>query len=206
MYNETHFSELFAAKFCHDLAGPIGAINNGIDFLEYKDPEMRQKAIELVQFSSKQAVSKVKFLRKAYGFVDDSTEFNTISIESLLKDFLDGTNATISVTGIGKDICISSTLSKSILNMSTIVAGVILYKGDIRIYIHDDFSKIKITGFADAYKVEDDLLAILDKTSKAEMTTRNVQNFYTASLLEKCEYTIEVLQEQGTVTFSMIKK
>lgn len=59
--------ELLASRICHDLISPVGAINNGIEFLEEMGIEAGQDAIELISYSARQAAAKLQVFRIAYG-------------------------------------------------------------------------------------------------------------------------------------------
>lgn len=64
---DTRILELLASKVCHDLISPIGAVNNGIEFLEEMGPEAGEEATSLIAFSAQQASSKLQVYRMAYG-------------------------------------------------------------------------------------------------------------------------------------------
>lgn len=61
--------ELLASRICHDLVSPVGAINNGVEFMEEMgdDPEQRREAINLIAHSATQASAKLMAFRIAYG-------------------------------------------------------------------------------------------------------------------------------------------
>jgi histidine phosphotransferase ChpT len=61
--------ELVASRICHDLISPVGAINNGVEFMEEMgdDPEQRKEAIGLIAHSASQASAKLMAFRIAYG-------------------------------------------------------------------------------------------------------------------------------------------
>ncbi|HEU4839146.1 MAG TPA: histidine phosphotransferase family protein [Micavibrio sp.] len=61
--------ELLASRICHDLVSPVGAINNGVEFMEEMgdDPEQRKEALGLIQHSASQASAKLMAFRIAYG-------------------------------------------------------------------------------------------------------------------------------------------
>lgn len=63
----TRLAELIATRLCHDITGPIGAINNGVELLADSDPEGMNDAAMLIESSAKDAVSRVKFYRLCYG-------------------------------------------------------------------------------------------------------------------------------------------
>lgn len=60
--------ELLASRICHDLISPVGAINNGVEFIEdTTDPAMMKDAIGLISHSAQQASAKLQAFRLAYG-------------------------------------------------------------------------------------------------------------------------------------------
>lgn len=61
--------ELLASRMCHDLVSPVGAINNGVEFMEDvgDDAEQRQEAMNLISHSASQASAKLMAFRIAYG-------------------------------------------------------------------------------------------------------------------------------------------
>lgn len=59
--------ELLASKICHDLISPIGAVNNGVEFVQEMGAEDAGDAIDLIAYSANQASSKLQAYRMAYG-------------------------------------------------------------------------------------------------------------------------------------------
>lgn len=68
--------ELLAARLCHEMSGPMAAINNGVELLaeEDADPEsspgtsFMRDAVTLIGDSARRAGSRLQFYRFAYGF------------------------------------------------------------------------------------------------------------------------------------------
>jgi histidine phosphotransferase ChpT len=59
---------LICSRLCHDLAGSIGAVNNGVELLaEETDPAMREDAIGLIAQSASDAARRLSFFRLALG-------------------------------------------------------------------------------------------------------------------------------------------
>jgi histidine phosphotransferase ChpT len=66
--DDTMLASLISSKICHDLAGQIGAINNGLELLEEEvDDDTRYYALELIQNSAKAAWAQLDFHRLAFG-------------------------------------------------------------------------------------------------------------------------------------------
>src|SRR3954467_11382201 len=59
--------ELLAARLCHELISPIGAIANGVELLGEDDPEFVRDATALIGQSAKKAGQRLQFYRFAYG-------------------------------------------------------------------------------------------------------------------------------------------
>lgn len=59
---------LLCARICHDLVGPVGALETGLELLNDDDNlDMRDDAIELMKVGALQAGAKLRFLRIAFG-------------------------------------------------------------------------------------------------------------------------------------------
>lgn len=68
MLNELNLSAFMSSKLCHDLVGPVGAINNGLELLEDDDDEeTRAYAFEIIQNSARAAAVRLEFSRLAFG-------------------------------------------------------------------------------------------------------------------------------------------
>ena len=60
--------ELLASRICHDLISPVGAVHNGVEFLEEIGAgENAGDAIGLIAHSANQASAKLQVFRLAYG-------------------------------------------------------------------------------------------------------------------------------------------
>lgn len=67
---ELRVLELLTARLCHELIGPIAAIENGLEMIEDgPDPEAQR----LVAESARRAATRLQFYRFAYGFGGEAT-------------------------------------------------------------------------------------------------------------------------------------
>lgn len=68
MTSSTDLAALLCSRLCHDMLSPVGALNNGIELLtDEKDPEMRDRCLELLEQSARTSADKLKFFRLAFG-------------------------------------------------------------------------------------------------------------------------------------------
>lgn len=64
---DPYVMELLASRICHDLISPVGAVNNGVEFLEEMGADAGEDAIKLISFSAGQAAAKLQGFRLCYG-------------------------------------------------------------------------------------------------------------------------------------------
>ncbi len=64
---DTRVSELLIARLCHELAGPISAVVNGVELMNEDDPDFVADAVRLVGTSARTASRRLQFYRFAYG-------------------------------------------------------------------------------------------------------------------------------------------
>ena len=69
-YDSNHVAsvlELLASRICHDIISPVGAINNGIEFMREMGEDAGDEALDLIAYSAEQSASKLAAFRMAYG-------------------------------------------------------------------------------------------------------------------------------------------
>lgn len=59
--------ELMASRICHDLISPVGAVNNGVEFLQEDMGTDPDEAIALIAMSAQSAAARLQVFRLAYG-------------------------------------------------------------------------------------------------------------------------------------------
>jgi histidine phosphotransferase ChpT len=67
MSADIHLLEQLVSRICHDLISPVGAIQNGLEFLEEMGPSGLDDAKELLGHSASQAAGRLKLFRLAFG-------------------------------------------------------------------------------------------------------------------------------------------
>jgi histidine phosphotransferase ChpT len=59
--------EIFSARICHDLVGPVGAISNGVELLSEAGMSGDPEVIALIADSARGASRRLQFFRSAFG-------------------------------------------------------------------------------------------------------------------------------------------
>ncbi|MGH6980782.1 MAG: histidine phosphotransferase family protein, partial [Stellaceae bacterium] len=59
--------EMLNARLCHELAGPVSAVVNGVELMSEEDPDFVADALRLVGTSARTVSRRLQFYRFAYG-------------------------------------------------------------------------------------------------------------------------------------------
>lgn len=97
-------ASLVAARLCHDLVSPLGAIGNGVELLEMageypglaKSPEL-----SLIGESVKAARARVRFYRTAFGHATRDQRTALTEVAQLAQDYARGTRLAVEIEGSG---------------------------------------------------------------------------------------------------------
>lgn len=207
MQNELRMAELLCTRLCHDLTGPIGAVNNGAEFLSEEGFNMQSQAMELIISSSFSAVTRLQFYRNAYGRVKEGGEANIADKQKLSMDFFAGSKITLDWPDNHTDsanISISQKMARLICNMLIIASGVLIRGGTVAVRLKHDMGarakRVTITVSGNGLKWEKETADILaGDHSKIEMDARNVQWFLSRMYADELSATVSHHLEGDTL-------
>lgn len=60
-------AELLCSRLCHDLVGPVGAVNHGIELIGEENSPIMAEATEMIGQSAEQASNRLEFFRVTFG-------------------------------------------------------------------------------------------------------------------------------------------
>lgn len=89
MTDQTDLAALLAARICHDLISPLGAIGNGVELLMLDGAGDRPE-IALIAESVASANARIRFLRVAFGIAGAEQRLGQPEIAGLLADWTHG--------------------------------------------------------------------------------------------------------------------
>ncbi len=198
MNQNMQMAELLCTRLCHDLTGPIGAVNNGAEFLKEEGFDMQSQAVDLIVSSAFSAVSRLQFYRMAYGNVKDHGEANLSEKQKIAEDFFAGSKIILDWPETHTDaagVSISLKMARVIYNLLIIASGALIRGGEISVRLQkDDQSRKIITVSAKGtnLKWESEVEKIFSGESfSGEVTTKNVQLHLTRQYADDLRATIE---------------
>ncbi|MEM8551260.1 MAG: histidine phosphotransferase family protein [Pseudomonadota bacterium] len=95
MQSDLDLASLLASRLCHDVVGPVGAIQNGLELIA-EDKSMTDMAMELIKKSAAQATAKLQYARMAYGAAGGAAELDPAEAGRLTAAMFEGERATLS--------------------------------------------------------------------------------------------------------------
>ncbi len=212
MNDELRMAELLCTRLCHDLTGPIGAVNNGAEFLSEEGFNLQSQAVELIISSAFSAVTRLQYYRMAYGKVKEQGEANLAEKQKLALDFFAGSKITLDWPDSHTDsagISISQKMARLICNLLIVASGTLIRGGTIGVRIGQEAGggkQVMITVGGPGLKWEKELEQILSgDVAAVEMNPRNVQTYLTRRFADDLGAAIAHTQEGEQLTLKVVQ-
>ena len=199
MTENLQMAELLCTRLCHDLTGPIGAVNNGAEFLSEEGFSMQSEAVDLIVSSAFSAVARLQFYRMAYGNVKNHGEANLAEKQKIAADFFVDSKITLDWPETHTDaagVSVSLKMARLIYDLLIIASSSLIRGGVISVRISMDALDRKIIVVsakgttikweADAEKI------LLGATSDSALNAKNVQLHLTHYYIDDLNATIEI--------------
>ncbi|MFM9890260.1 MAG: histidine phosphotransferase family protein [Rickettsiales bacterium] len=197
MTSDTRLAEMLATRLCHDLTGPIGAVNNGAEFLDEEGFDMQNEAIQLILSSAHEAVNRLQFYRQAYGRVGDAGEACLADKKKIASDFFSGTKVKLDWPDSHTDaagVPLSQKMSRLLLNLM-IIAGSSLIRGgtlSVRLQLTDTGDKqLQFVATGETVKFDGETAAILGGRDDVPLSPKSAQPYLTMMLAEELGATLQ---------------
>ena len=206
--NEIILSELVITKFCHDITGPIGAIGNGIDFLKEGKDTLQEQYLNLLESSSKDAISRLVFFRQAYGTLPATTSTNMERIQQISAEFF--AQKKVQIDWVGHDSPAQAFHGPSLklaLNTLLFLSDTLPQGGKIQITIEENQDKVSVTATALGnhikVEVEDKMLIQGDTSSTVTIDTRRVQTYLLTQLIKNMQASVTINVKNDSVSITI---
>ncbi len=211
MIDELRLAELLCTRLCHDLTGPIGAVNNGAEFLSEDGFNLQNQAVDLIVSSAFSAVTRLQFYRMAYGKVKDHGEAALAEKQKLAIDFFADTKITLDWPDQHTDaanVSISLKMSRLIYNLLVVASGALIRGGTIGVRLsHEGGGKqVRVTAQGPGLKWEPEMDKIFSAgIGLEELTPKNVQLYLTKRFAEELETSIMCTVDGETLTLQAMQ-
>lgn len=199
---DAKMAEHLCTRLCHDLTGPIGAINNGAEFLDEQGFDMQNDVLNLIGSSAREAVSRLQFYRQAYGKLNEFGEADLQEKKQLAEDYfadtkikLDWPDQHVNMPGIS----VSQKMGRLLLNFIIIASKTLIRGGVLSIRIDAD-RQIQVSVKGETIKEDEEVGRVLAGDESIPMSPKTVQAFLTLTLMKEMGMQFRKSNEGGVFT------
>jgi histidine phosphotransferase ChpT len=185
MMIELRVLELLAARLCHELVSPVGAISNGVELLGEEDPDFMRDAIALIGQSARTASRRLQFYRFAYGTTASASGAPPSAGRELAEGLCEGTKLRCDWAAEAATLPID--WQRLACNMLVLAGDVLPRGGTVLVRpLRAGQSGIEVTAEGETINVTPELRAALQPgTAAAELTSRTIQGYFAARLADQ---------------------
>lgn len=203
-------AELLASRLCHDLVGPVGAVNNGLELLEDEIEEMGAEALKLAADAGGRAARALQYFRFAYGMAGSRLGGKVDELRDLASGFFGGEKVKLSWPAQDLPAEAPEDLGKLLLNMLLLGAECLPLGGTLSVEVLGGEAagerplRAKVTASGDRAGVRDETRpALAAGAGPEDLTPRNVQAYFTCRIAERMGGGLAVEEaSDGNVTFT----
>lgn len=202
--------ELMASRLCHDLVGPVGAVNNGLELLEEELGEpggMGDDALRLAMDSARRAAQGLQFYRFAFGMAGSRVGGDLGEVETLVRQFL-GSERTELVWEVAGDLAVApEDTGKVLLNMILIGKECLQGTGTLSSSVSAEDGGVALTVVAagERASLRDDLRpALADDPAVEDLSPRTVHAYLAQLFARRLGATLACEAAAGRVRVSTV--
>lgn len=168
-----YLAELITTRLCHDLAGPIGAFNNGVELLEEGGEDMAAQAVELLAMSAREAKAKLQLFRIAFGVVNYQGTANPEEMRQILEQYFEHSKVKLDWQMPDDATLLTTELRRMAGCMTLVVASSLLVGGTLRVSAQKAPGHIQMEIYGEGSKVrhDEEVLGILTHAATPEQSS-----------------------------------
>ncbi len=189
-------AELMASRLCHDVVGPIGAVNNGMELLAEGGSEMMDDALELANHSAQQASDLLQFYRMAYGMAGNRQGGDLRPMRDLAMQYFRHEKADLEWAADALPGGLPESGGKLILNMLILAGEALPRGGTVAMQFAEQDGGTEIAAIAvgaDAGLRDETMAGLNENVAMEELTPRGVQGYFTRLLAVRAGGRLEVV-------------
>ena len=180
--------ELLASRLCHDIVGPVGAVNNGMEMLEDDEFGMADDAVALCSKSARQAANALQFYRMAYGQAGSRVGPDFSDIRDMAAAHLEHSKSNLDWSDTAAPEGAPDGFAKLLLNMIALAEESLPRGGQITVRTLIDGNSLAAVVAAngtDCRLRPESEEALADGADIGELTPRSVQGYFTRQVAKR---------------------
>lgn len=211
MPKDYRIAELLCTRLCHDLIGPVGAVNNGAEFLREEGGNLQGQVVDLIETSARDAVARLQFYRIAYGKVNDIGEAGLSDLKKVTEQFFRNSKIVLDWPDQCTDssgVPVSRRLGKLLVNMIVLASGALIRGGtlSIRIECRENWDRIAVAANGKGARMDSELVDVLHgKTDASQLTPKSIQAYITSAIARSLEVEPRIGVQEDMVEIAVVR-
>lgn len=200
MLVDLRVAQLLCSRLCHDLVGPAGAVNAGLELIEDQGAD-RAEAMALIELSAHQVASRLAFYRIAFGQGgEDGGTAALTDARRLTKRLLSGGGIELDWpedAGFDSAAPIPTNAIRLVLNMVLLSAEALPRGGTLSVRFAElaDGVGVAMTASGERAGLREELWRSLNsEISVEDLSARTVQGYFAARLAKQLAAELEVTE------------
>lgn len=198
-------AELLVSHICHDLVSPVGAISNGIEFIEEMGDSVGADALSLISNSCNQASVNLQCFRLAYGGAGSTGNITYGDIQSAFGNYIEGGRARLNWNIQGGANMFPEGYMKVLLNVLMMAKEALPGDGDITVTNLDNGNGVKVSVTGARTELKDGVEAAFTHAADLDdLTPRTVHAYMTRVFAQFFNIKLDMpVKEPSKIEFSV---
>jgi histidine phosphotransferase ChpT len=179
---------LMHSRVLHDLAGPVGAISNGLELAKESGGALDADAMQLVAMSARDLSERIRYYRVAFGLAPGAIKTLREGRDLLTAAVIGPRSKIVWPEADGPAAWPFGDESlKLLLNLIVLGAESLPRGGNVEVYVEPAPQQLKLTvvGAGQGVRIEEaTLAAMMNTTPVDQLTPRSVHGYFTARIAE----------------------
>ncbi|WP_339861590.1 histidine phosphotransferase family protein [Thalassospira alkalitolerans] len=185
--------ELISSRICHDLVGPVGAVNAGAELMG-EAGVADDEALALMRKSGLEAARRLQLFRLAFGRAGNSVDSRSMR-DAAAQSF----DAEGKVALKWNDVSIDPAHGRLVLNMVMLAREALPFGGEINVVCESNGRiSVNASGKRAAFRPEIENV-MKNEVPPEALDPRTVHGFFLRNLAHRTGGTLSVLQDDGNI-------
>ncbi|MEO1651550.1 MAG: histidine phosphotransferase family protein, partial [Pseudomonadota bacterium] len=205
---DLELAALISSKICHDVIGPVGAINNGLEILDEEgDRDAQAYALEVIRNVTKRASARLQFARFAFGASGSAGSAIDLDMARYLAlAFVDDGKHTLTWTAASG--LMAKDQVKLLLNLVASAVTALPRGGTIQATVHGDLSapRFVLVCAGRGARKPNFLTDLVEDQPIEDIDSMSIQAYYTWRLAELAEMDLAISESDAGITIEATEK
>lgn len=200
--------EIFAARICHDLVGPVGAIANGVELLADDGGRADPEVLQLISSSARSASRRLQYFRTAFGSGNALSQSRPLAdARTLAVALLEEGKVRLDwpVAGTEIEAAGDRKVAKLLLNLVLVASEALPRGGTIRVALVADAAglRLDLAGEGTQARLPEEHRQAFAQDATGGPTARAVPAWLARLAADAVRGRIEILERENHVSFSV---